>query len=201
MRRSYQRRRELTAEETAANAARKAARLKATMHCQICNRRILANTGLIAHHGYQRPYEQHWQTSSCYGARERPFEVSRDRLGQYIDMMVELRAREMEARTAIDQETAPAVFVYTKRGVDAWAKKETVRVPVTRATFAAAKAEHAIPMRQHSMHSFDDVKKHHLAGYDYRIKQIDSDLDECRKRWAGWKPTHAGWLNGEWSKL
>lgn len=46
-------------------------------HCQICEREIKANTGLIAHHGYQRPG---WgeQTSSCYGARNLPYEVSRD---------------------------------------------------------------------------------------------------------------------------
>jgi len=45
--------------------------------CQICGRAILAKTGRIAHHGYKRPGNG-WQTSSCYGARHRPYEVARD---------------------------------------------------------------------------------------------------------------------------
>lgn len=49
----------------------------ATTTCQICGRAVLAKTGLIAHHGYKRPGNG-WQTSSCYGARYRPYEVARD---------------------------------------------------------------------------------------------------------------------------
>lgn len=49
-----------------------------TTHCQICARDIKANTGLIAHHGYQRPQYQGWQTASCDGAKQLPYEVSRD---------------------------------------------------------------------------------------------------------------------------
>lgn len=45
--------------------------------CQICARAIKANTGVIAHHGYQRPGNG-WQTSSCYGAKYAPYEESRD---------------------------------------------------------------------------------------------------------------------------
>jgi hypothetical protein len=47
--------------------------------CQICGRPIKANTGLIAHHGYQRPGDG-WQTASCIGARFRPYEVACDAL-------------------------------------------------------------------------------------------------------------------------
>jgi len=46
-------------------------------HCQICARAIKAKTGLIAHHGYTRPYLG-MQTQSCRGARELPYEKSRD---------------------------------------------------------------------------------------------------------------------------
>jgi hypothetical protein len=48
--------------------------------CQICGRPIKAKKGLIAHHGYTRPYKQGWQTSSCMGARYRPYEVACDRI-------------------------------------------------------------------------------------------------------------------------
>jgi len=48
-------------------------------HCQICGRAIKANTGVIAHHGYQRPGDG-WQTASCMGARFRSYEVACDAL-------------------------------------------------------------------------------------------------------------------------
>ena len=60
----------------------------ALTHCQICARPILARTGLIAHHGYLRP-GQGWQTSSCPGARYRPYEVASDRLATVIAWQVE----------------------------------------------------------------------------------------------------------------
>lgn len=45
--------------------------------CQICEREIKSKKGLIAHHGYKRP-EQGWQTDSCIGARQLPYEKSKD---------------------------------------------------------------------------------------------------------------------------
>jgi hypothetical protein len=49
----------------------------AAVTCQICAREIEANTGVIAHHGYQRPqYGSGWQTASCMGARHLPYEVA-----------------------------------------------------------------------------------------------------------------------------
>lgn len=55
-----------------------------TTHCQICARDIKANTGTIAHHGYQRPGNG-WQTSSCLGAKYLPYEESRDRIPAVLD--------------------------------------------------------------------------------------------------------------------
>lgn len=43
--------------------------------CQICGRPIKAKNGIIAHHGYKRPGDG-WQTASCAGAREKPYEIS-----------------------------------------------------------------------------------------------------------------------------
>lgn len=45
--------------------------------CQICEKEVKSKFGVIAHHGYQRP-EQGWQTNSCMGARQLPYEKSRD---------------------------------------------------------------------------------------------------------------------------
>jgi hypothetical protein len=52
--------------------------------CQICARDIKAKTGLIAHHGYQRP-GYGWQTESCMGAKYLPYEQSRDRIPAVLD--------------------------------------------------------------------------------------------------------------------
>ena len=52
--------------------------------CQICGRVIKANTGVIAHHGYERPGGG-WQTSSCMGARYKPYEESCDRIPAVIE--------------------------------------------------------------------------------------------------------------------
>jgi hypothetical protein len=56
------------------------------MTCQVCGGKYLASRGKIAHHGYQRPG---WgsQTESCFGALFPPFEVSRDRLGDWIKFL------------------------------------------------------------------------------------------------------------------
>lgn len=57
---------------------------KPTTTCQICGRPILANTGLIAHHGYQRPGDG-YQTKSCMGAKYLPYEASCNRIQYAID--------------------------------------------------------------------------------------------------------------------
>lgn len=58
------------------------------MTCQICARKIQANTGLIAHHGYTRPYAyMGYQTASCPGARYMPYEMACDALQPYIDKL------------------------------------------------------------------------------------------------------------------
>ena len=45
--------------------------------CQICEREVKVPHGLTSHHGYSRP-GYGWQTASCPGARELPYELSCD---------------------------------------------------------------------------------------------------------------------------
>ena len=45
--------------------------------CQICEREVKQPHGLTSHHGYSRP-GYGWQTASCPGARELPYEESCD---------------------------------------------------------------------------------------------------------------------------
>ena len=67
-------------------AGRDAERKQQTATCQVCGRAICHAQGLIAHHGYERPLHG-YQTDSCDGARELPFEQSRDALGAHIEKL------------------------------------------------------------------------------------------------------------------
>lgn len=61
-------------------------------HCQICEREVKSKSGLIAHHGFKRPGNG-WQTESCVGDRELPYEKSRDAIPKailVIDSFVEM---------------------------------------------------------------------------------------------------------------
>lgn len=81
--------------------------------CQLCGRAIMANTGVIAHHGYKRPGEG-WQTSSCRGARELPYEVSCDCLKLEIPMMENALAN-VQASLALMIAEPPATYPQYRR--------------------------------------------------------------------------------------
>lgn len=56
-----------------------------TTTCQICGRPIKSARGRIAHHGYRRPFRRSgFQTSSCEGAQQLPYEYSRDHIATVI---------------------------------------------------------------------------------------------------------------------
>lgn len=57
-----------------------------TKTCQICGRPIKAKNGIIAHHGYTRPGSG-WQTKSCFGARNLPYEISCDAIPLAIESL------------------------------------------------------------------------------------------------------------------
>lgn len=192
--RMYGRRRELSAEETAANAARKAARDKAAMTCQCCASKILANKGVIAHHGYQRPGIG-WQTSSCFGARHLPFEVDRETLGLLIKNLKARRVNMVEHRRKIEAEETSIrkSWEVPVRGEDGkviyWMgrrKTETKHFDTTRANFAELKA-----IREAAVYGdFDDLKTTYLNSRDFEIKNITDYINECQGRYDGWKQTH-----------
>lgn len=162
------------------------------MTCQCCGRGILAETGLIAHHGYQRPAGMGFQTASCYGAKALPFEVSREALGSYIEA---LRAHvEREKATLADLRANKAILIWTFVDITKprarWQEPEVKRVTVTFETFDAVKAETA---------EFRDPKNDVTYAYlrDRRIAEVQSDIratqDEItlqQVRYDGWKQTH-----------
>lgn len=201
-----QRRRKLTTEETAANAARKAARERAAMTCQCCGRKHLANKGVIAHHGYTRP-GYGWQTSSCFGARALPFEVDRAKLGEMIDFlkarkegMVEYRAKTASEELPINAQWEENVYENGKRVY--WMgkpKTEIKRFDVTRANWEEFKA-----VRGNSFYvrKFDDFKVSELQYQDRKLEAITKDIEESQKRYDSWKQTHTWNTEAEtWDKI
>lgn len=188
-------------EQAAANAAKKTEKNKAQMTCQCCGRKHLANNGKIAHHGYQRPGGG-WQTASCAGARQLPFEVSREWLGSAIKSMTSQRVGMIASRAEVEAETKGfAIFVtdYSKPRNYA-GKRPTIRIEVTRDTFEAAKAEHTKALQNTS---FDEAKATELRIRASDIKNIGDFINDCQTRYDGWKQTHKGFNKeaGVWEKL
>lgn len=81
--------------------------------CQICGRPIYAEVGVIAHHGYERP-GLGWQTASCPGARELPFEVSRDVLVAHIARERVWLAGLVEGRNKVVRDFGPVARDFTR---------------------------------------------------------------------------------------
>jgi len=198
-------------------AAEKAERAQHEMTCQVCARGIMANTGLIAHHGYQRPGEG-WQTASCSGAKELPFEVSRDALAEEI-----VHAREyakMRAAFAADvrAEKAPVSLKYsvliesTRTPYYSPSRfEDRVLAGVTRENFEAKKVECPEAFKEkygrrnpktygHDPFTFED-------SMDQFVRPIERDAEETAKyadrqqaRYDGWSQTHER-RDGKWMAL
>ena len=180
------------AKNAAANAAKKAAREAAAMTCQCCGNHILANTGVIAHHGYQRPGEG-WQTASCFGARHLPFEVSRDRLGELIVVLKAQLKSHAESLLRVENEEQAISYTMTdysgkRERYAEWPKRD---LSFTRANFNTLEAENITNLRRvFFFNSFDDLKKREIENRKQRMKMIADDIRACQKRWSAWKPTH-----------
>lgn len=159
--------------------------------CQICERAILAETGLIAHHGYERPGDG-WQTASCFGARALPFEVSRDRLGEYVDALARERDRLREKLAAVSDETRPSVLHWRERSPVPGREQVSKNTEVTRATFDAKLAEFPAAVAHYKWHraplSFDVVKSENVASIGRKYEHFREEHTRQKRRYDGWKP-------------
>lgn len=158
-------------------------------HCQICGRDILAKSGLIAHHGFQRPGDG-WQTESCFGARHRPYEVAHDALDQYIpdfERLIESMARRLK-----DFQKNPPATLYRKE-TTGWGhqkKSNDITVP---------KPKDFDPIH-HESHDYKDY-----AGlYDASVREQTRDiknakafLDYMVERRAAWTAPTSDMTLGE----
>lgn len=172
-------------ENAAKNKAKKAAKEGAHMTCQCCGRAHLANTGKMAHHGYTRP-GYGWQTASCMGARELPFEVARDRLMDMIKALIRHRNGMVAFREELANEQTPIVRNWTTGPTR---NRETHKFDFTRANFESDDAGSA--KRKIGIYGdFDDLLKSSVASQDRKIAAITTDINESQKRYDGWKQTH-----------
>lgn len=165
------------------------AREAAQMTCQCCGRPILANTGAIALHGYQRPGDG-WQTPSCYGAGAAPFEVSRDRLGKRILGLNDQVVAASIERASIEAEQKPVAVSYVDYAAPRYSNgKRPIRtVVVTRETFEEKSRE--LPNVIRGPVTFDRVKAECLGELDRQTAGIIDEIKAQQARYDGWTQTH-----------
>lgn len=166
------------------------------MTCQCCGRKILANLGSIAHHGYQRP-EYGWQTASCMGAKELPFEVDRKALGRLIVALKEMQVRMKAERKQVADEIVPIKRSW-KSGWGPKAEKKSF--DFTRENFKSPEAVHALRNSGRYEHEFDDLLKVELAYHDSKLRSIAGDIKMHQQRFDDWKQSHE-WKGGQWAVL
>jgi hypothetical protein len=150
-----------------------------TMTCQVCGRAIKAGNGLIAHHGYKRPYEG-WQTASCEGARYAPYEVSCDRLREVVEMVKNFIASQEKALAAFLASPPQVITVYERRS--AWQRE-------------AEKKEYTKPddfkpggYASNRPHTYENAFATRTSDYRQTIRMAKADLATMQKRLDEWKP-------------
>lgn len=170
------------------------------MTCQCCARKILAETGKIAHHGYQRPGSG-YQTASCEGALELPFEVSRDALGRMIANLKAYKARQEDWLVKVKAETTPLAFHWKDQSkkVNAWDKAIDRQSLVTRETFDAVLAEIADKRVIYAgrTDSFDYLKGYVITQTERDIEHVGRAIVYETGRYDGWVKTH-NWSGEAW---
>lgn len=140
--------------------------------CQICGRVIKANTGLIAAHGYRRPGNG-WQTSSCKGARYKPYEVSCDRIPEVI-RMADTFERENAATLSELRKNPPAELItFDSRGKEYKATRPDNFDPSARPSY--------IP------HAYDTLYKERVYNLEQNILAARHSQEVLTERLAKWK--------------
>jgi hypothetical protein len=191
---------ELTALRVKKRAAKRKEREDALvglqMTCQACGRAIRSAYGIIALHGYERPGDG-YQTASCMGAKELPFEVSNLILLAAIRYH-EARISDLSEKIAgVEAETLPVTVTWNSASWDRL-RNNSVSFDVTRENFEALKAEKpgVFPFYQ----SFENHRDTYVAKLTGYLRHWRAGLVECRKRNQDWKPTHK-FVAGEWEPI
>jgi hypothetical protein len=164
----------------------------AKMTCQCCGRPICANTGVVAHHGYQRP-GWGWQTASCEGARELPFEASRDALGRYIERLWALIKSLDDALHNVNQPGAALTVAITDYDthVTYGRTRKLVLITATAETFEAKCAEYPKSIISCGLPTWERFKVRAQHELQQRLDSVARELQAQQPRYDGWKRTHS----------
>lgn len=150
--------------------------------CQVCGRAIKANTGLIAHHGYKRPYDG-WQTASCEGARYVPYEVSCDRLREVVGMVKSFIEKQEEA-LAVFLSTPPQVIAVYDR-CSAWGQADKIE-------YTKPDDFNQDSYRSRIPRTYENAYSNRKYDYERNIRAAKVDLSIMERRLNEWKAIAVG---------
>jgi len=151
--------------------------------CQVCGRAIKASTGLIAHHGYRRPYKAGWQTASCEGARYLPYEVSCDRLREVMEIVKNFIASQEKTLATLLSTPPQTIIVYERRS--SWDKEGTRKEYTKPDDFKQDSYRSRIPR------TYECVYADKKSDYEQTIRMAKADFSSMERRLREWKPAPA----------
>lgn len=165
--------RERTRQEIASDAQRRT--------CQICGRPIHAKRGRIAHHGYTRPVPG-WQTGSCAGAMELPFEVSRDALARHLDNVAADLERTRDQLESLNSGKAPVFRTVYVRGADG----KTVRY--FDAVARTYKYQTAVEQAQPGDEDEPALRMKAVRAAQQKVAALTDYIQHQQERFDAWRP-------------
>lgn len=149
--------------------------------CQICARDIKANTGTIAHHGYQRPDRgSGWQTASCMGARHLPYEQSRDLIPSAIEQVrVFIKNQQTRRRELLN--TPPATMTIISFYQDS---KTVTRPEGFDPKVNTAKENYSY--KRTNMGTYEHEHYHQFGNAEREIRFAKMELTRLQNRYDAW---------------
>jgi hypothetical protein len=148
-------------------------------HCQICSREIKATTGVIAHHGFERP-GMGWQTSSCFGARYKPYEQDRSAIPLCMQSIRDATA--FTKKRLEDLIANPPESMTEPLTMFSLAERQTFERPDG---FVAAKS-----LEDPAYHlGYDYLYRKQVAELRFQIKNNDEFLIQLQARYDSWAPS------------
>lgn len=173
------------------------------MTCQACGRAHMAKRGFIAHHGYQRPWQEGWQTASCAGAKHIPYEAGHALLDSMLVMLRNEIKRSKERLSEVE-EGKPFVLVIQDitKPRNALGLRPSLRILLTNENFVSLRDQNAVSFRRVMVHTIDDARTRVKLEIRSKLAKIEYELGVQQKRRDNWKLTHAyDAETQQWNKL